>query len=471
MPTVPTVPPPADPAAVAAQQGEPAAPVAVAAAPAPAPVVPVAPTAPAAAHVAPTGSTTGPVALPGATVHRDPVTTLDGHVVGYCISVSIQAATPGRHDAAHPAAAPTPADLLHAHYMALDLPNLVADRYAFLPATQRMLDGFVPAPVVPGRLVLELPLGFEHTPDAVQRAAALRALGMELALLDYRGGAEQEGLLPHLGFVVIDPAPPGLPLSALVHHVHDAGARVLAADVRDPRLQDECRAAGVDGLRGGYGARVEAPDGQVPAGGSRVLRAGELQCLALMHLLAQPDVDFSEVAQVVDTDPVLTLRVLHLVNSGAFGLAREVDTVHQAVVLLGVREVITLVAALMLDARPDAMDSLWFILARSLTCEALADDSTGYTVGMLSALAHQLGVPADVILDKVGVSAAVAEAVRSEAGPLGAVLAAVRAHEDKDTAGVLAAGMLPAEVSAVYVRCVRDALATARTVTRAPATF
>ena len=55
-------------------------------------------------------------------------------------------------------------------------------------------------------------------------------------------------------------------------------------------------------------------------------------------------------------------------------------------------------ATLLVDARPDAMDSLWFILARSLTCEILADDPAGYTVGMLSALAGQLGVPPEVIL-------------------------------------------------------------------------
>jgi EAL and modified HD-GYP domain-containing signal transduction protein len=165
---------------------------------------------------------------------------------------------------------------------------------------------------------------------------------------------------------------------------------------------------------------------------------------------------------------VLTLRTLNLVNSGAFALRREVDTVHQAVVLLGVREVTVLVSTLLVDARPDAMDSLWFILARSLTCEILADDPAGYTVGMLSALAGQLGVPPEVILDKVGVSQAVRDAVAEETGPLGSVLAAVRAHERRDPGAVLEAGLLPAEVSSAYVRCVADALATARTVTRGP---
>lgn len=411
---------------------------------------------------------------PGTMVHRESVVAFDGRVIGYTVSVSVATAevpTQGVRRGPPPLSA-VPLDVLHAEYMRLDLPNLVSDRYAFLPATPAMLDGYVPVPLVPGRLVLELPLRFEYTDDAVDRCAALRGLGMQLALMGYRGDPDQEALLPQVAFVVLDPNLPDLPLAALVHHAHSAGVRVLAAGVTSAAIEDECRAAGVDALRVGYGRQYRGtqtvvPTG-VPAGGARVLRAGELQCLAVMHLAAQPEVNLSGVAQVIDTDPVLTLRLLHLVNSGAFALQSAVDTVHQAVVLLGVREVTTLVAALLLDARPDAMDSLWFILARALTCEELSDDPAGYTVGMLSALTEQLGLPVDVVLEKVGVSQPVADAVRDQQGPLGAVLAAVRAHERKDPGAVLEAGLLPAEVSSAYVRCLANALATAKTATRAP---
>ncbi|WP_024286309.1 EAL and HDOD domain-containing protein [Cellulomonas sp. KRMCY2] len=412
-------------------------------------------------------------ARPASTViHREPVVALDGRVVGYTVAVSFATMIPSQQGARRTPLAmpPVPPDVLHAEYMNLDLPNLVADRYVFLAATPAMLEGYVPAPVVPGRLVLELPARFEYTDDAVERCAALRGLGMQLALMDYRGDSDQEALLRQVAFVVIDANAPELPIAALVHHAHAAGVRVLAAGVTTAAIEDECRAAGVDALRVAYG---QPPRGVAVApaaqpSGTRVLRAGELQCLAVMHLSAQPDVDLAGVSQVIDTDPVLTLRLLHLVNSGAFALQSAVDTVHQAVVLLGVREVTTLVAALLLDARPDAMDSLWFILARALTCEELSDDPAGYTVGMLSALTEQIGLPVDVVLEKVGVSQAVADAVRSAEGPLGSVLAAVQAHERKDAGAVLRAGMLPAEVSSAYVRCLASALATAKTVTREP---
>ncbi|NTW41423.1 MAG: HDOD domain-containing protein, partial [Cellulomonadaceae bacterium] len=251
------------------------------------------------------------------------------------------------------------------------------------------------------------------------------------------------------------------PLGEVVRAAHAAGTRVLATGVHDALTEDLCRLAAVDGLRGGSDHRAAAA---AESSAPKVLRAGQLQCLAALHLLNKGDVDLGEVGQVIDTDPVLTLRVLHLVNSGAFALRREIDTVQHAVVLLGVREIANLVTALAIDARPDAMDSLWRILARALTCELLSGDPAGYTVGMLSALIGELGVPADVVLDKVGVSPAVADAVRALEGPMGQVLAAVLAHERNDAVGVVWAGYSHVDVSDAYVACLADALATVRTI-------
>lgn len=393
-----------------------------------------------------------------AAVHRTAVADLDGRVIGYHVAV----------DGERP-----PGVDIDAIYLGLDLANLVADRYAFIPATPSMLDGYLPEPVVPGRLVLVLPRGFAESPGAVGRAGALRGLGMSLALADYRGEPAQRGLLTHMSFVLVDAGPSGPPVSPLVHEAHAHGVRVIAADVATEAEFNICRAAGVDGLLGGsVGDLCTLSRPSVPtqrgdrARRSRVLRAGEAQCLTILNLLHQPETSPGDVAQVIETDPVLTLRVLHLVNSGAYALSHQVDTVRQAVVLLGPAEVSTLVTALALEAQHGAMDRLWFILARAMTCELLADDNAAYTVGMLSALATQLGVPVEAVLDKVGVSDVVADAIAQEAGPLGQVLRAVRAHEQSDPDGVIATGLDPVAVSRAYLGCLRDALSIARTVTR-----
>jgi len=422
---------------------------------------------------------------PGARLHREPIVAFDGHVVGYTVTLDLDVphgVTPPHHaPEIETFALPQPMDggdhclvpndaarALHEGYLALDLPNLVADRYVFLPATPAMLNGELPHAPAAGRLVLDLPHGFEESVDAGRRTARLRGYGVGLCLSGYRGGTNQDVLLPMLDFVTVDTDLLGAPadlllvdrpapaLAELVSRLHAAGTRVLAPDV-DPLTAARCRVAGVDALRGGATPPVTDPE-------PRPLRAGQVQCLAVMHLLHQHPVELSKVSEVVDTDPVLTVQVLHLVNSGAFSLRRGIDTVGQAVILLGPRELTTLVATLALEARPGAMDSLWRILARALTCEEVSDDAAGYTVGLLSALVEELGVPLASVLEIVGVSDDLADALTHHRGPLGQVLAAVLAHERKDYAAVLAAGLAPMRVSDAYVRCLANALATARAV-------
>ena len=386
-----------------------------------------------------------------ASVHREPVTAVDDRVVGYTISVSLADAELDER---------VLNEVLHEQYLMLDLESLVADRDVFLPATTAMLAGFVPTPPQGSRLVLDLPLGFEYRADADRRAAALRALGIDLDLTGFAATPLQMRMLPFVSYVTIDPVALEQSLEEVVNAAHASDVTVLATGVTDARTLTRCLAAGCDAFRGGAADRAaEQTETQ-----QKVLRPGQLQCLAALHLLHQVDVDMGEVSQVIETDPILTLRVLHLVNSGAFALRSRVDVIRQAVVLLGLREVTTLVAALAIDARPGAMDSLWQILARALTCEALSDDPAAYTVGMLSALVVELGVPADVVLDKVGVSDVVADAVRDQTGELGPVLAAVCAHERGDLNAVVTSGFLPADVSDTYLACLSDALQTAKAI-------
>lgn len=391
-----------------------------------------------------------------ATVHRVPIVGADNAMLGYAVTVTMA------HDAV-PAAAPRPLrdDVLHSQYLGLDLASLVADRDVFLPAVGGMLDGFVPTPPPGSHLVLDLPHGFELREDAARRSTALRALGVQLDLQAFAATPQQVELLPHLDYVTVDPEVLVRPLDEVVRAAHAHNVRVLATHVHDVPTQARCLVAGVDALRGGVAERSASAH---ELHGPKVLRPGQLQCLAALHLLHQPEVNLGEVAEVIDIDPVLTLRVLHLVNSGAFSLVARVDTVTRAVVLLGIREVTALVAALAIDARNGAMDSLWTILARALACEAIAGDPAAYTVGMLSALIEQLGVPADIVLEKVGVSEVVADAVRDRTGELGPVLRAVVAHERHDSDGVVDAGFDPADVSDTYLTCLADALETARAV-------
>jgi len=56
--------------------------------------------------------------------------------------------------------------------------------------------------------------------------------------------------------------------------------------------------------------------------------------IRVLELLAKPDVSTAEIADVVQTDPAITARILRAANSPAYG-GRKVDSVDRAIVWLG----------------------------------------------------------------------------------------------------------------------------------------
>lgn len=55
----------------------------------------------------------------------------------------------------------------------------------------------------------------------------------------------------------------------------------------------------------------------------------------LMLLTGEVEVDFRQIARVIESDPTLTARTLRAANSPFYGVSRRVQTVQQATVLLG----------------------------------------------------------------------------------------------------------------------------------------
>ena len=65
----------------------------------------------------------------------------------------------------------------------------------------------------------------------------------------------------------------------------------------------------------------------------------------LMQALSDPDADYNLIAEKVAKDQTLSLKILRLVNSAHFGLNRKVSTIDEAVVILGMEKLNTLVIA------------------------------------------------------------------------------------------------------------------------------
>ncbi len=383
-----------------------------------------------------------------ATLLRQPIVHPDRTVFGYAVRAEV-------HDTDGTV---TPEDLVEAEldqaYATLDPATIAGDRPLMIRATAGLLLGFTPAPAAEAGIAFEVPASLAAHPGTAERLINLRLLGYGLALGDYSGTVAQDALLPLVDLVKVHMGRTHDRLFDLIRRAHAADVRVIGERVVSTESIAFALDLGVDMLQGPMFERR-------PEGTGRDFTAGEIQCLTLVRLLSQESPDYDAVVHTVESDPELTMRVLHMVNSSASGVRRHIDSVRHATVLLGPRQLTALAMASLVDARPATVEALWSVLARALTCGVLADSDGGYTAGLLSAVAQKEHLSVESLVERSGVSDQIAYALRDQTGVYGPVLAAVLAHEENDLAGVAATGLDPQEVARIYLAAVSEAFATA----------
>ncbi|MDR2207646.1 MAG: HDOD domain-containing protein [Azoarcus sp.] len=118
--------------------------------------------------------------------------------------------------------------------------------------------------------------------------------------------------------------------------------------------------------------------------------------------LELPDGSIRKVASLIEADPALTAGVLRLVNSAFYGLSRKVESVEQAIPVLGFRQTHELVLAVTVSSvfdgiRPQHMDMrrYWIgCMITALTARELAhltcNPAAGrlFVVGLLADIGH-----------------------------------------------------------------------------------
>jgi HD-like signal output (HDOD) protein len=136
----------------------------------------------------------------------------------------------------------------------------------------------------------------------------------------------------------------------------------------------------------------------------------------LLSELDQDEPDLRKISQWVKTDPALTTRLLQMANSAMFQLAKPVGSVSEALAVLGLGQVRSLVCAAAVGGaftKISGMDMPQFWryslnvakLARTLAGMLKRNTSTAFTAGLIHAvgeLVMHIGMPAKMLaLDKV----------------------------------------------------------------------
>ena len=250
---------------------------------------------------------------------------------------------------------------------------------------------------------------------APEVAAALRARGLRLGVED---GPPQAA--PTADFVVLQGGKGGVDTLLLSAQRWQEARPRLALIATGLAGVDEMERL----LQAGFWL-VGGELGRSASAASRPLNAAAHRICELMNHLAL-NRDTAVVAEAVRSDVALSYRLLRFANSPAMGLSRGVESVEQAVLLLGRKELTRWLSVMLLSASGDrvlsealqeqalARGRLLELLARA---EGLDAADALFSVGLFSMLEVLLQVPLAELLEPLRLGEPAVQALLAGQGP------------------------------------------------------
>lgn len=301
---------------------------------------------------------------------------------------------------------------------------------AFINISEDMLtnDAF---PELPRKqVVIEIPATVKPTRETVKAILSLARDGYRLALDNYTNDPHFDPILKIVQMVKVDVS------SLNREEMQDCVSRLrffkvtpIAIKIESEDKLVSCSQMGFKLFQGHFLSRPKLVKG-------KKLESNAATLMQLMQAINQPDVTPEDLEKLIIQDPVLTFKMLRIVNSAAYSLVRKVESITDAVVLLGMEQIrrwVTLISMTSHDDKPEELCRM--LLIRGSMCEALAratnQRNTGsyFMAGMMSGLHALLGIDQASLLEQVPLADDILDAVRDYAGPIGDTLKAVIAYE------------------------------------------
>ncbi len=298
-------------------------------------------------------------------------------------------------------------------FLNVDTDVLMSDMFAFLPRE---------------RTVLEIVRSVEPTDAVIQRMTELAAHGFRFAAEASAHGASLSRLLPVIDFVKMDLRElPVVTLLSLAPRLRGTGKRLVAEKVETLNEYRTCLDIGFDYFQGYYFAKPTVIAG-------RKLSPSQLAVLDLMNLVTS-DADNAVIERAIKKDVTLGLNLLRLVNTPAAGAGRRVESISQALMLLGRRQLQRWLQIL-LYAEPDVRGHnqsplLMLATTRARLMELLAQrlrpaqrnvSDIAFTVGMMSLMDTLFCIPMQDIVEQIPVIDEVRHALLVRRGFFGELL-------------------------------------------------
>jgi c-di-GMP-related signal transduction protein len=314
----------------------------------------------------------------------------------------------------------------------MDINDLIGEKTAYINFTYNHIIQQLPSLLPKNRIVIEVLETVVMDTLLLQCLSKLRDEGYIIALDDF---IYQEELIPLMNLAhiikvdVLHLSKTQIEEQLIPLRTHFKG-KLLAEKIENNDQLNTCMELGFDYFQGFFLNKPDALTGQT-------ITENKTQLLRLLNELNNSNLSIKKIEEIILQTPKLSYRILRLTNSASFYPGKKIDSLMDAIILLGLVQIRHWITLLLLTSEDDtSSDLLERTLIRAKMGELVAK-STGYenphhayTVGILSTIDIILQEPMFSLLAKIHLNESLKEALLHRAGDLGRILKATVDYEE-----------------------------------------
>lgn len=322
--------------------------------------------------------------------------------------------------------------LLHA-YTSISDQGEIKRVPAFIRVSQSMLlDGSMPT-LPTKQVVICIRLTQPDNMELLRTMHAMVKDGYRFALYDFVYSPAYDTALKLAKIVRIDVSE--MDAAAIAEQAEKLApfkSTLLAGNISSFQTLEDCIDSGYKLFQGSFLSKPKVVKG-------RKVSANQISLMQLIQELQKPSTTPEKLEDMIIRDPILTYKLLRIVNSAAYSLVRQVESVAEAVVLLGMEQVRKWATLIAVSANKDKPEELTrILLTRGHMCEMIAQSqrmsnpSGFFMVGMMSGLHAMLDIDQATLLEQLPLGEDIKSALSSGTGEMGLILKQVMAYESGD---------------------------------------
>ena len=334
-------------------------------------------------------------------------------------------------------------------FMEIGLENIVGDRLAFFNLTHAFIVGDYPLPFPPGQGCLEILEDIVVDATVIAAVRNLSDQGYTIVLDDFVYHETLRPLVELADIIKIDVL--ALDRAELQRHVtllRKYGAKLLAEKVETQEMLDFCQGLGFDYFQGYFFCKPKV------ISGSR-MPVNRVAALQLLAALQNPDISVSALEALVGQDVAMSYKLMRCINSAFYSLPRKVESIRQAIIMLGSQWLKTWVNLMVLANIDDKPRELMVTaMVRAKMCELLATATAQKGSERFSVLDALMDKPLEERLKMLPLADEVSHALLKHEGPIGKTLKCVLAYDHGQWDEVHCPGMNTAGITQAYLASV-----------------